>query len=108
MEDRMDRSHAVRQTQYDRVRTCSADYLKRTEVFFSKFLRGSGRAEELSLNEGRGTEGKFGVGFGIGLPRLGNETGPVGCDPSRRNAARQGQWRTRGLGMTLNCVWGEQ
>ena len=58
----MDRSHAVRQTQYDRVRTCSADYLKRTEVFFSNLLRGSGCAEELSPNEGRGTEGEFGMG----------------------------------------------
>ena len=58
----MDRSHAVRQTQYDRVRTCSADNLKRTEVFFSKLLRGSGCTEELSLNKGRGTEGEFGMG----------------------------------------------
>ena len=62
----MDCSHAVRQTQYDRVCTCSADYLKWTEVFFSKLLRGSGRAEELSLNKGRRTEGEFGMG-GSGL-----------------------------------------
>ena len=48
--------------QYDRVRTCLADYLKQTEVFLSKLLRGSGRAEELSLNEGGGTEGEFGMG----------------------------------------------
>ena len=76
MENRMDRSHAVRQTQYVRMHTCLANYFKRTEIFFSKLLRGSGRTEELSPNKCKGTEGKFRVG-GSGsvsrdlVPRLG-------------------------------------
>ena len=53
MEDQMDHSHRVRQTQYDRMHTCSADDFKRTEILFSKLLSGAGCAEELSLNEGR-------------------------------------------------------
>ena len=44
------------------MRTCSADDLKWTEIFLSKLLRGSGHTEELSLNEGRGTEGEFRIG----------------------------------------------
>ena len=61
MKDRMDRLHRIRQMQYDRVRTCSADDFKRTEILISKLLSRSGRAEELSLDEGRRTNREFGV-----------------------------------------------
>ena len=57
----MDRPHRVRQTQDDRVHTCSADDFKWTEILLSKLLSRSGRAEELSLDEGGRANREFGV-----------------------------------------------
>ena len=61
VKDQMDCLHRVRQTQYDRVRTCLADDFERTEILLSKLLSRLGHAEELSLNEGGRTNREFGV-----------------------------------------------
>ena len=102
----MDRSHAVRQMQYDRVHTCLADYLKRTEVFLSKLLRGLGRAEELSLNEGGGTKGEFGMGVSGLVCR--DLVMRLGLSDMILQGGMQLVKVTRGLGMTLHRVWDVQ